>query len=111
MIDTKETLGQRLARIRQEKGFTQDQLAKLAGVGQSTVGGIESGSRAKVPGSLIDIAHALGVDSYYLRYGIRSIVGFEKLSRLRLTYTIAFAILNLSKRTTHQQNGRAPNRS
>jgi transcriptional regulator with XRE-family HTH domain len=79
MENTVESLGERLARLRKAKGLTQDQLAKLAGVGQSTVGGIEKNARAKIPGSLIDIAHALGVDAYYLRYGVSALVANDMM--------------------------------
>lgn len=73
-----ESLGDRLARLRLSKDLTQVQLAKLAGVGQSTIASIEGKARAKVPGSLIDIAHALGVDAYYLKYGITQMVAGDK---------------------------------
>ncbi|MRR49349.1 MAG: XRE family transcriptional regulator [Rhodocyclaceae bacterium] len=74
-----ETLGDRLSRLREDKRLTQTQLAKLAGVGQSTVAGIESGARSTVPGSLIDIAHALGVDAYYLKHGVQPLIAGDKL--------------------------------
>lgn len=74
MTKLEESLGDRLARLRKAKGLSQDELAKLAGVGQSTVAGIEKNARSKQPAALIDIAHALGVDAYYLKYGIRPLV-------------------------------------
>lgn len=74
-----ESLGARLARLRKAKGLSQEQLRKLAGVGQSTIASIENGSRTKVPGSLIDIAHALGVDAYYLKYGVTTMIAGDKI--------------------------------
>lgn len=78
MQNTPEQLGVRLARIRSSLDWTQEDLAKRAGVKQSTVASIENGSRATRPGSLIEIAHALGVDAYYLKYGVRVIVAGDK---------------------------------
>jgi len=65
-----ETIGERVTRLRSEKKWTQDQLAKEAGIAQSTVNGVEKGARQKRPSSLIKIAHALGVDANWLRTGI-----------------------------------------
>jgi len=64
-----ETLGQRVARLRTDRGLTQKQLADAAGLGQSTIAGMEKDARDKAPSSLIEIAHALGVDAYWLKTG------------------------------------------
>jgi len=64
-----ETTGERVTRLRTALELTQDQLAKKAGVAQSTINGIEKGARQKMPSSLIEIAHALGVDAYWLKTG------------------------------------------
>lgn len=74
-----ESLGERLTRIRLMRGLTQIQLAKAAGVGQSTVASIEKNARSTIPGSLIDIAHALHVDAYYLKYGVKQFVAGDKV--------------------------------
>lgn len=65
-----ETLGERVIRLREARGWNQSALAKESGIGQSTVAGIEGGSRNKAPSSLIEIAHALGVDAYWLKTGL-----------------------------------------
>jgi len=70
----KETIGQRLRNAREKRGMTQDQLAAESGIAQSTIQGIEDGSRGKRPSSLIELAHALGVDAYYLKTGIETLV-------------------------------------
>lgn len=64
-----ETLGERVKRIRETRGLTQQQLADQAGLGQSTINGIEKGSRQKQPASIIEIAHVLRVDAYWLKTG------------------------------------------
>lgn len=64
-----ETLGERVTRLRKALELTQDELAKKAGVGQSTINGVEKGARQKMPSSLIEIAHALGVDAFWLKTG------------------------------------------
>ena len=70
-----EILGERLKRLRAAKGWTQEKLTTEAGVGQSTINGIEKGARQKMPSSLIEIAHALGVDAYWLKTGIGDMYG------------------------------------
>ena len=72
-----ETLGERIKRLREAKGMTQDQLAKAAGCAQSTIGTLEKDGRTTRP-DLIMIAHALGVDAYYLKTGVDSIIGGDK---------------------------------
>ena len=50
-----------LRQIRQQKGWSQKDLADRAGVGQDTISGIESGSRKPHPSTLRKLAAALGV--------------------------------------------------
>lgn len=64
-----ETIGQRLARVRKEKGLSQAELAKLAGFsGQGGIGNIERDIRG-YGARIIDIARALGTTPEYLRTG------------------------------------------
>lgn len=72
-----ETIGERLESARVARGLTQEALAKAAGVKQSTIAGIENGSRNKRP-DLVPIAHALGVDAYWLRNGVRTVIAGDK---------------------------------
>lgn len=68
-----ETIGKRVVRIRKLKGWNQATLVRESKLPQSTVGSIENDSRTKESSALIDIAHALGVDAYYLKTGKGSI--------------------------------------
>lgn len=63
-----DSIASRLAAARTNKGWTQAQLAKEAGVSQGTVGNIESGVR-RSHGSLPRLAEALGVSHNWLRDG------------------------------------------
>ena len=63
-----DTLPCRLTYARESRGLTQTQLAKLAGVGQSTVGNIEAGIRGGL-NSLAPIANALQIRYQWLRDG------------------------------------------
>lgn len=57
------SLAHRLKRLRKGKGLTQQELATLIGVGQSTVGNWESGTRDIPRGdSLLKLAEVLGVN-------------------------------------------------
>lgn len=64
-----ETIGERLKRLRLARDLTQKQLGELAGVAQSTISGVEKGERQIKPSSLIELAHALKAEAYYLKYG------------------------------------------
>ncbi|MFH1884013.1 MAG: helix-turn-helix transcriptional regulator [Planctomycetota bacterium] len=57
----KETLGQRLARIRKERGFTQVELAKAIGITQVLVSDYERGKLRPHYEMIISFAQTLGV--------------------------------------------------
>lgn len=62
------TLASRLKEARELRGWTQDQLAKEAGVSQSMVGNAEAGLRT-APNRLPDLADALCVRYRWLKDG------------------------------------------
>lgn len=66
----KETLGQRIVRLREERGWSGSDLAREAKISRGTLGDIEKGHRAE-PGATIfvKIALALGVAGRYLLNG------------------------------------------
>lgn len=64
-----ETIGERVKRLRTARGLSQIELGARAGVAQSTISGIEKGDRQIQPSSLIELAHALHTEAYYLKYG------------------------------------------
>lgn len=67
-MTTLRTLAERLVFAREKAGFTQEALAKAAGVAQSTIAGLESGYR-KGSAKLAQIAHALGISPIWLATG------------------------------------------
>ena len=66
---------QNLRRLRQEKGLTQKQLAKLANISHQSISYYENGERPVNSDSLIAIAKCLGVSTDYL-------LGISKVSSL-----------------------------
>lgn len=66
--DTMETIGERLRRIREERGLSQEALAARAGVTQGTVSQQEA-MPTRVSKYLPELAKALGVSIDELRYG------------------------------------------
>jgi len=56
-----KTLGQRIAELRREKGFTQEALAEAMGVSRNHVADIELGARNTGVWSLLLICKALAV--------------------------------------------------
>jgi phage repressor protein C with HTH and peptisase S24 domain len=64
-----KTLAQRVKYAREQRGWTQSQLAVAAGLSQGTIGNIESGAR-QARGSLPQIAEALGVEHKWLSLGV-----------------------------------------
>jgi len=59
-----ESIGQRLRRIREARGFTQSSLAQAAGIHRCIVNRVESGERAGETmflGNAMRLAYALGI--------------------------------------------------
>lgn len=63
-----KTLAERLIKARTDRGLTQTELAKRAGVSQSTIGNLESNTR-KSAKKIAAIADALGVSALWLSDG------------------------------------------
>lgn len=63
-----ESIGKRIAALREAKNWSQEDLGKAAGVSQSTIAAVEVNPNRK-PRNLLQIAAALEVDPYYLETG------------------------------------------
>ena len=57
-----EDVGEKVARLRKEKGWNQVDLAKRSGFPKSTICQVETGERKPRPQTLFKIANALGID-------------------------------------------------
>ena len=62
-------IGARIKEIRQERGWTQDQLAQAVGVSRSAVAQWETGRAGQITGNLTRIAATLDIGVEYLMYG------------------------------------------
>jgi transcriptional regulator with XRE-family HTH domain len=60
-MDMRKLVGRNAARIRKEKGLTQEELAERSGLSQQYLSGLEQGRRNPTIVTLYEIANALGV--------------------------------------------------
>lgn len=60
-MDMRKLVGRNAARIRREKGLTQEQLSDLCGLSQQYLSGLEQGRRNPTVVTVYEIASALGV--------------------------------------------------
>ncbi|MCX5581603.1 helix-turn-helix domain-containing protein [Kaistia terrae] len=60
-MDIRALVGRNFARIRREKGLTQEQVEERSGFSQQYLSGLERGKRNPTILSLHELAHALGV--------------------------------------------------
>jgi transcriptional regulator with XRE-family HTH domain len=60
-MDMRKLVGENTARIRKEKGLTQEALAEKSGLSQQYISGLENGQRNPTIVTLYELANALGV--------------------------------------------------
>lgn len=60
-MDMRQLVGRNLARIRQQKGLTQEQLAERSGFSQQYISGVEQGQRNPTVVTIYELACALDV--------------------------------------------------
>jgi len=60
-MDMRKLVGGNTARIRKEKGLTQEKLAELSGLSQQYLSDLENGKRNPTVVTLYELAQALGV--------------------------------------------------
>lgn len=61
-MDMRKLVGRNFARLRQEKGLTQEELEVRSGFSQQYLSGLERGQRNPTVITLYELAQALGVD-------------------------------------------------
>lgn len=62
-------IGARIKEVRQERGWTQEELSQAVGVSRSAVAQWETGRAGQITGNLTRIAATLDVGVEYLMYG------------------------------------------
>lgn len=60
-MDMRKLVGQNFARLRREKGLTQEQVEELSGFSQQYLSDLERGKRNPTIVTLYELAQALGV--------------------------------------------------
>lgn len=75
------TVGERVRQVRQERGWTQAELAKRAKIAQSSVSELERGD-SRGSAYIVDIAVALGVSPFWLNSG----KGRREMTKLERDY-------------------------
>lgn len=58
-MDMRKLVGKNAARLRRERGLTQEQLAERSGLSQQYISGLESGKRNPTVRTLFELAQAL----------------------------------------------------
>ncbi len=71
-MDTSETSGNRIKRLREEHSYSLEELAEKADISVNSLAGIESGAVRTFGPFLDNIANALSVTSYYIQSGCES---------------------------------------
>lgn len=61
-MDMRRLVGQNFARLRAERGMTQEKVAELSGLSQQYISGLERGGRNPTVVTLFEISQALGVN-------------------------------------------------
>ena len=60
-MDMRKLVGENTARIRKERGLTQEALAEKSGLSQQYISGLENGQRNPTIVTLFELATALGL--------------------------------------------------
>lgn len=60
-MDMRKLVGENFARIRQQKGLTQEEVSERAGFSQQYISGLEQGKRNPTIVTVYELAQALGV--------------------------------------------------
>ncbi|MGD9868777.1 MAG: helix-turn-helix domain-containing protein [Hyphomicrobiales bacterium] len=60
-MDMRKLVGRNAARIRKERGFTQEELAERSGLSQQYISGLERGQRNPTIVTLYELATGLGI--------------------------------------------------
>ncbi|KPF86973.1 transcriptional regulator [Novosphingobium sp. AAP83] len=60
-MDMRRLVGRNFARIRQERGLTQEKVAEISGFSQQYISGLERGHRNPTVVTLFELAQAIGV--------------------------------------------------
>lgn len=65
-MDMRKLVGQNFARLRREKGLTQEQIEERSGFSQQYLSGLERGKRNPTIITLYELSQALGVNHVQL---------------------------------------------
>lgn len=87
-------MAERVIRLREAKGWDQKDLVRESKLPQSTIASIEKGDRGKARSPLVELAHVLNVDAYYLKTGEGNPHGTMKLSEQECLLLTAFPLLD-----------------
>lgn len=79
-------IGRRLAKVRKEKGCTQEQLANMTGLSIKMISAAENGHKAMRPENIIKICESLSISADFLLRGesplLGAVIEHEKLNGL-----------------------------
>lgn len=79
-----ETFAKRLKRIRNQRNFTQEQIAKITGISVQTIRNYEQGKNEPIAVYLVDLAKALDVTPEYLLLGENNMNSYTNAIKVEL---------------------------
>lgn len=82
-MDMRKLVGENFARLRRERGLTQEQVEAVSGYGQQYLSGLENGKRNPTVVTVYELAQAIGVSHLELLAPLAEPAGRQRKADVR----------------------------